>query len=94
MTFRHDSPYFTLSGLIVEFLHEHGLAEQYVESLKPEQACIGCGRDGGDHDMECIADMKREDYFYCYRAGDHSSTNSPYEDQIEGLLKFYIKHAP
>lgn len=77
-----DSPYIFLRGLLAEFLHKYGLKDLYLKNLSESDNCIGCSRDGGDHDMECPIDAE----WWFEGASGHATTNSPYEEQVAGLL--------
>ena len=73
--------YRDISGIITRFLVKYNLADIYLDNLPPNQQCIGCTRDGGDHDAECPLKIKESDYITVHST--HSSET--YKKQIEQI---------
>lgn len=71
----------SLRDLFARLLDQYELREQYVDNLPESHQCIGCSRDGGDHDMECPIEC--EGWFE--GTTGHATTNSSYEEQVASL---------
>lgn len=75
--------YQDLGSAVCEFLRLHGLVETYLKNLRPDQQCIGCTRDKGDHDGECpLVDSS----FHGIALSNWDGTK-----QLDSFIKYYLK---
>jgi hypothetical protein len=81
--------YSDIEDLIVNFLIKNGLSEYYLNNLSSKESCIGCTRDGGDHDAECPINNDVE--FPSDNWLTSGKTTQSYKKQIDDVKKYYLK---